>query len=189
MSRMSLQGSQLAKTPKVSIGTVEERAHFTRRESLCGLMAKSLSTSPHTNVLSSSTLEPCGSCTRLAPGAIASSPRGPHGTRARVGDDRGNPFAGIARDFEGKRPARHVWRIKTGHQWQRGGSKLSPVENVMHAGRGERCFLVDRFDAGGGVGAGDQRHMFHVGQVNVGDELPFAGDEAAILPYAAIGGD
>src|SRR3974390_18213 len=67
--------------------------------------------------------------------------------------------------------------------------KICTVENVMHAGRGERCFLVDRFDAGGGVGAGNQRHMLHVGQVNVGDELPFAGDEAAILPYAAIGGD
>ena len=67
MSRISRQGSQLAVTPKVSIGTVELRPHLTRCLSVCGLAAKSFSTSPQTKVRSSSTLEPCASCTKVPP--------------------------------------------------------------------------------------------------------------------------
>ena len=68
MSSISRHGSQLAVTPNVSIGTVALRPHLTRCLSLCGLAAKSFSTSPQTKVRSSSTFEPCASWTSVLPG-------------------------------------------------------------------------------------------------------------------------
>ena len=50
-------------------GTVELRPHLTWYDKRCGLAAKSCSTSPQTKVRSSSTFEPCASCTSGLPGA------------------------------------------------------------------------------------------------------------------------
>ena len=59
----------------------------------------------------------------------------------------------------------------------------------MHAGHGKRRALVDGLDARRRMRAGDQRDMLHIRQIDVGDELPLAGDEAAVLAHAAVARD
>ncbi len=109
--------------------------------------------------------------------------------RTGVGHHGGDPFAGIARDIERQRPARHVGRIEPGHQRQRGGGKLGAVDDVMHAGKAKRRALVDFLDARGGMRAGHHGDVLHVRQFDIGDEPAFAGDEAAVLAHAAVGRD
>ena len=109
--------------------------------------------------------------------------------RAAVGHHGGDPFARIARNVERQRPPRHVRRVEPGHQRQRGGGKLGAVHDVVHAGHGERRAFIDALDARGGVRAGDHRDVFHVRQLDVGDEVALAGDEAAVLAHAAVAGD
>ena len=109
--------------------------------------------------------------------------------RAAVGHHGDDPFAGIARGLEGERPARHVRRVEPGHQRMSGGGKLRAVEDVMHAGHPQCGAFVDRLDVRRGVRTSDHRDVLHIGQVDIGDELAFAGDEAAVLAHAAVGGD
>ncbi len=201
---MSRQGSQLATTPKVSIGTVDERPHFTRSDSLRGDAAKSLSTSPHTKVLSKQHVGAMRLVHQHAAGlqrlfGVENEGQGlvfdidlfgrVLGQSPRVGDHRGHPFARIARDFVGQRPARHVRRIEPGHQRQGRRGELGAVEHIMHARHFQRAALVDADDARGGVRAGHQRDVLHIGQHDIGDVIALAGDEAAVLADAAIGRD
>ena len=111
------------------------------------------------------------------------------GERAAVGNDRGDPFAGVARNVRCQRPARHIRRFEPVHQRQRGGGEFVAVEHVMHAGHGQRRALVDALDARRRVGAGDQRDVAHVRQLDIGDEVPLAGDKTAVLAHAAVGRD
>ncbi len=114
---------------------------------------------------------------------------GVFGERASVGDDRRHPFAGIARGLEGERPPRHVRGVEARHQRRGRRGELGAVEHVMHAGHFQRRGLVDALDARRRVGAGDQRHVLGVGQIDIGDEIALAGDEAAVLAHAAVGRD
>ena len=111
------------------------------------------------------------------------------GQRTGVGHHGGNPFAGIARDVERQRPARHVRGVEPGHQRQRGRGEFAPIQHVMHARHGKRRAFVDALDARRGVRAGDHRHMLHVRQIDVGDEMALAGHEAAVLAHAAVARD
>ena len=111
------------------------------------------------------------------------------GQRAAVGNDRRDPFAGIARDVGRERPARHIRRFEPVQQRQRGVGEFMAVEHIMHAGHGERRALVDAHDPRRRIGAGDQRDMPHVGQFDIGHEMPLAGDKAAVLAHAAVGRD
>ena len=95
---------------------------------------------------------------------------GVFGLRAAVGDDRGDPFAGIARDFKRQRPPQHMRRLQAVHQRQRGLGQLAPIEHVMHARHLQRFAGVDADDARVGVGAGDQPDMLGAGEIDVGDE-------------------
>ncbi len=111
------------------------------------------------------------------------------GKCAGIGDHGRDPFAGIARDIGRQRPARHVRRVEPGHQRQRGLRQFVPIQHVMHARHGQRRALVDCLDARRRVGAGHQRDVAHMGQIDIGDELPLADHEAAVLAHAAVGRD
>ena len=111
------------------------------------------------------------------------------GLGARIGDDGCHPLAGIACDVDRQRPSQCVRRFQAGHQRLGRFGELAAVDHVMDAGHFQRGALVDTLDARGGVRAGDQRHMAHAGNVDIGDVVAFAGDEAAVLAHAAIGAD
>ena len=111
------------------------------------------------------------------------------GERPAVRHHRGDPFARIARDVDRERPARHVRRVEPGHQRQRRGGELLPVEHVVHARHLQRRALVDRHDARRRPRAAHQRDMARAGQRDVGREAALAGDEAAVLAHAAVGRD
>ena len=108
------------------------------------------------------------------------------GQRARIGDHGGDPFAGVARDIERQRPARHFRVIEPGHQRQRSGGQLCAVDDVMHAGHFQRSTFVDALDARGGVRAGHERDMLGIRQIDIGDEISLAGDETPVLAHAAV---
>ena len=150
---MSRQGSQEATTPNVSIGTVELRPQVTRNDRCCGLSAKCFSTSPHTKVRSSSTLEPCAGCTGGLSGLSASSAfdherqrlvvdldffGGVLGERAGLGDDGRDPFAGIARVPDRERMALDLRRIEPVHQGIGRGRELFAGQHIVHARHRQR---------------------------------------------------
>ena len=108
------------------------------------------------------------------------------GERARVGDHGGDPFAGIARNVDRERPARHVGRVEAGHQRQRRGRKLAAVEHVVHARHRQRRGLVDGHDARGGMRRGHQRHVLRARQRDIGGEAALADHKAAVLAHPAI---
>ncbi len=109
--------------------------------------------------------------------------------RARVGDHRRHPFAGIARDAVSERAARDVGRVEAGEQRVGGFCELGAVEDVMHARHFQRRALVDALDARGCMRAGDERDVARLRQLDIGDEIALAGDETAVLPHAAVRGD
>ena len=109
------------------------------------------------------------------------------GKRARVRHHRGDPFAGIARDIDGKRPPRHVRRVESGHEWQAPRCELAAVEDIVRSGHRQRGSLVDRNNAGGRMRRRDQRHVLHLGQGNVGGKAALTGDEAPVLAHAPVG--
>jgi len=59
----------------------------------------------------------------------------------------------------------------------------------MNAGHGEGGALVNRDDTRRGVGAGHQRDMFGVRQIDVSDEPALADDETAVLAHTPVGRD
>ena len=109
--------------------------------------------------------------------------------RARIGHHGRDPLARIARDVDRERTARHVGRVEPGGERQGRGGELASVQHVDDARHSERRRLVDRDDAGGRIGAGDERHVAHARERDVGDELPLADHETAVLAHAAVGGE
>ena len=111
------------------------------------------------------------------------------GQGAGIGDDRRDPFAGVTRDFDRRAAAagRAAYRARSSAAgWPR-RVRRRRSHNARRALPALR--FVDADDARGGVGAGDQRHVLGAGQVDVGDKLALADDEAAVLAHAAVGGD
>jgi hypothetical protein len=121
---------------------------------------------------------------------MAHTPRAPlggiFGERARVCDDGGHPFPGVARDIDGKRAPRHLRSVEAGEQRLRRRRQLAAVEHAMHAGRRQRLGFIDVDDARGRMRAGHQRDVPRARHSNVGGEAAFANHEAAILAHAAI---
>ena len=203
-SSMSRHGSHDAATPKVSIGTVELRPQVTRNDRWRGLSAKCRSTSPQTNSLSSSTFDPWPACTGGLPGFSASSAfdderqrliddaqlfGGIFGQRAGIGDNRRDPFAGIARLADRQRKALHMRRIETVHQRVGGTGEFIAGQHVVHARHRQRGGGIDRHDPCGRMLRRQHRDMQHAFERDVGDIAALPGHETAVLADAAIAGD
>ena len=95
------------------------------------------------------------------------------GERARVGDHRRDPFAGVAHDVVRQRVARHLraHRRRSRSESVRGAEFLAG-QHVVHARHRERRVGVDREDARAGVRRGDQRHVLHPGSAMSATKRP-----------------
>ena len=111
------------------------------------------------------------------------------GERARIGDDRRHPFAGIAHHAPRERETRHLGRVHPDRKRIGVRAEFLPGQYVEHARRGARRVGLDRNDARGCVGRRDERHVLHPGKRDVGDKAAAAGDETRMLLRAALRAD
>ena len=109
------------------------------------------------------------------------------GERAGVGDHGGDPFADIARLFDGERIAPHLRRFEAVHQLIGRGGKLFAGEHIMYARQRQRGFAIDGNNARGRMRRGHQRYVEHIGRAHIGGKLARAGNETPVLAHAAIG--
>ena len=109
------------------------------------------------------------------------------GDVTRIGDDGGDPFAGIPCPIDGQGEASDIGEVEPAHQ------RVGRLGQLLSGDHGEdafdlQClFRADGVDPRRRVGAGHQRHMLHAGKRNVGDEAALAGDEAPVFlgpPFA-----
>jgi hypothetical protein len=106
--------------------------------------------------------------------------------RAAIGQHGRDPFARVARDIDRQRAPRHVGRVEAGGERPGRGCQLAPIEHIVDARHGEGGALVDFGDARRRIGAGDDGHVVHAGQRNVGGKSPLADDEAPVLTHPAV---
>lgn len=102
------------------------------------------------------------------------------GQGAAFRDHGHDPFAGIAHDAVGERIALDLGRVDAGQDGVGVGLELLAGEHVVHARHGQGSGGVDRDDPGVGVGAGDDGHVQHAGQLDVGGVAALADDEVAV---------
>ena len=103
--------------------------------------------------------------------------------------DRRHPFADVAGDPDGQRPAFDPRRVERVDERVGRRRQFRPGQHRSHARHGQRFGRVDGQDLGVGVGALHECHVERARTADIGDEVPAPGDETAVLLGPALGGD
>ena len=111
------------------------------------------------------------------------------GDRARLGHHRHHPLPGIADQPVGQRIALDLRRIDADIQRIDRRAQLGTGQHIAHPGQRQRFGACDRLDACRGIRTGDDRHVQHAGQLDVGGIAAAPGDEARVFLGAPFGTD